>query len=126
MTLVYKFSSEDDYGYEKDLSESDIAEYLNSLEKDDLASLVRDVFYLLRKDEQHSILTDLEEPNFACPDFKRWAEEEMDLCIELMMDDIYQLEDEMHDYFEDEAYKEWRSQGSNDPYKEIGMKPSDF
>ena len=132
MTLTYRFDSEDYQGFDKDLTQSNIEEYLQTLPVEELAGLVKDSFHLYSKEDQHQILTDVKEPNFACPDFTRWITDEWDLCVELVMESetLDRLEDELHDYFEDEARREWEYEEAHkdpdDPYLARGLRRSDF
>ena len=126
MTLRYDFDGE---LFEKDLDMWQIEEYLSTLHPQELVELVQEGFELLSKDEQHEILTDMGEPNFACPDYDRWLTDEWQFCVELITDDsiLERLEDELHDYFEDEAMKEHQEQvADGDPMRAVGMSQRDF
>jgi hypothetical protein len=78
MTLTYKFDPEDEIGFEKDLYQSDIKEYFESLSTEDKVEAVKAAFKSFSKNDQHDILAEFKEPNYACPDFSRWVEEDFD------------------------------------------------
>ena len=128
MTLTYKFDPEDNYGFEKDLSQGDMEKYFHSLSTEEQMDAVKASFESFSKEDQHNILKDMEEANWACPDFGRWLEEDIDFCIDLFLEAEDLFEDELHDFFEDEAYNEYESEPRHlsDPYREIGMRHSDF
>lgn len=132
MTLTYRFDPDDYNGFEKDLTQSDIEEYLQTLPTEEVVGLVKDSFNLYTKEDQHQILADVNEPNFACPNFERWVADEWDLCVELVMEaeTLYRMEDELHDYFEDAAYKEWtyeqEHKDPDDEYAQRGLSRADF
>lgn len=130
MTLTYKFDPEDDYGFEKDLSQREVEEYFKSLSADEIVEALKTAFYTLTKDDQHFVLGEMQEPNFACPDFARWIEEDIDYCLDILVEAEDQFEDELHDYYEDKAYKEWRYEEAHkdpdDPYAQRGLRYSDF
>lgn len=130
MTLQYYFGGYDgEEPYQKDLEMWEIEDYLKTLPVDELAGLVQEGFELLDKEEQHDILTDMGEPNFACPDYERWVRDEWQFCVELITDDsiLERLEDELHDFFEDEAGEEYAEQIADaDPMKAVGMSQRDF
>jgi hypothetical protein len=127
MTLIYYFNGN---WFEKDISQSDIEEYIRTLPKREIAELVKDSFYLWTKEEQHDILVDIGEPNFACPDFERWVDDEWELCMDLIMevDTLDRLEDELHDYFEYDAMREYENEPEepSDPYVQRGLSRLDF
>jgi hypothetical protein len=130
MTLRYYFGGYNDAEpFEKDLDLGDIETYLRTLPANELAELVQEGFELLDSDERFDILTDMGEPNFACPDYKRWVRDEWDFCVELVTDDsiLVRLGDELHDFFEDEAGEEYAEQHSGaDPMRAVGMRQKDF
>jgi hypothetical protein len=130
MTLTYKFDPEDDYGFEKDLSQKDLKEYFESLTTEEKVEAIETAFKSFSKDDQHEILAEMDEPNFACPDFARWIEEDIDYCLDLFTEAEHLFEDELHDYFEDEAYKEWsyeeQYKDPSDPYEQRGLNRSIF
>ena len=107
----------------------EIEEYLKTLPTDELVDLVQDGFELLDKSEQHDILTDMEEQNFACPDYERWIKDDWNFCVELITDDsiLERMEDELREYFEDEAMAEYEEQeAEGDPMSAVGMSQKDF
>ena len=125
MTLTYMFNGEE---FEFDITYSKVVDYVESLSAEEAIELVKDCFYELEKDIQHEILNEVEEPNFACPDFGKWIADDVGFCVdEIIMepDNLYRLEDELHDFYEDEAYNNYKDSTMN-PYEEIGMNPSDF
>lgn len=129
MTLRYYFGDEYSEPFEKDLDLWEIEEYLKTLPTDELVDLVQDGFELLDKSEQHDILTDMEEQNFACPDYERWIKDDWDFCVELITDDsiLSRMEDELREYFEDEAMAEYEEQeAEGDPMSAVGMSQRDF
>jgi hypothetical protein len=130
MTLTYKFDPEDYFGFEKDIDQSDIKKYIDSLTEEEKASAIKDAFYSFSKKDQHDILEEINERNFACPDFNRWLEEDPDYCLDLIVEADYLFEDELHDFFENEAYEEWEYEemhkDPDDPYEVRGLNRADF
>lgn len=130
MTLTYKFDPEDYYGFEKDISQKDIREYFESLTEEEKTDAIKTAFNSFDKESQHEILEEMQEPNFACPDFSRWIEEDLDFCIDIFTEAEDLFEDELHDFFENEAYKEWSYEESHrdpiDDYEQRGLNRSIF
>ena len=130
MTRTYKFDSEDDYGFEKDINQKDIKEYFESLTEEEKEEAIKAAFNSCDKETQHEILAEMQEPNFACPDFSRWLEEDIDFCVDIFTECEDLFEDELHDFFEDAAYKEWsyesRYADSSDDYEQRGLNRSIF
>lgn len=129
MTLRYYFGGGYSEPFEKDLDLWEIEEYLKTLPTDELVVLVQDGFELLDKSEQHDILTDMKEQNFACPDYEKWLKDDWNFCVELITDDsiLERLEDELREYFEDEAMAEYEEQeAGGDPMSDVGMSQRDF
>lgn len=128
MTLTYKFDPEDDYGFEKDLSQKDIKEYFESLTEDEKIEAIKAAFESFDKEAQHDILGEMKEPNFACPDFSRWVEEDIDYCLDLFTEAEDLFEDELHDHFEEKAYAQYQDGESfrRDAYRYNGVSPDDF
>ena len=131
ITLTYYFGRyEDEFEYEPDLI--DVKDYFEkNLSNEEIAQYVQEWFEDLPKEDQHDILESFEEPNYACPNFLRWVEEDKDWCItEVLMDEsmIELFEDELHDYFEEEAGEQWEDAEAyrRDPYAYNGVKQSDF
>ena len=127
MTLDYYFDGE---WFEKDLRWYDIKNYFKSMDEKEFAELVEKAFYMWPKDEQNELLTDMDEPNFACPDFERWVRVDWDLCYTIVTEAeiLEELEDELHDYFEDEARAEYEDMKlePTDPYEQRGLSRADF
>lgn len=134
MTLWYNFGGDDIHegeDFEYDLSYSDIEGYFMSLPNEELQDAFSEAFYKLPKEEQISLLQDRGEPNFACPNFMAWLNDDKRWVIsEFLMDnEILELfEDELHDEFEDEAYEQYkdRLEYRRDPYSYNGVRRSDF
>lgn len=128
MTLWYNFDGKE---YEYDAKYSEIENYLMSLPNEELQDPLSEAFEALSKDEQFEILIAKGEPNFACPNFMAWLNEDKNWCITefLMEPSILELfEDELHDEFEDRAYEQFKD-GQNylhDPYSYNGLNHADF
>ena len=130
MTLWYDFDDEG-YEFEYDASYEDIEGYLMSLPNEELQDPLAQAFEALPKKDQIEVLEHMEEPNFACPNFMRWLNEEKEWCISefLMERDILELfKDELNDEFEEEAYEQYRDGKAfrRDPYAYNGLRQSDF
>lgn len=130
MTLTYKFDPDDDYGFEKDLDIKDIKRYFESLTEDEKVDALKTAFESCTKEDQHYLLQQWDEPNFACPDFARWIIEDIDYCVDIIVEAEDLFEDELHDFFEDEAYEDWsyeeQYKDPSDPYEQRGLRRSDF
>lgn len=125
MILTYLFNGEE---FDYSLGLSEIQDYVESLSSDEAVDLVKESFYVLDKDTQHDILRAADEPNFACPNFAQWVEDDLSFCVsEIIMepDALYRLEDELHDFYEDDAYNRF-TDSQMDDYESRGLKPSDF
>jgi 3-methyladenine DNA glycosylase AlkD len=129
--LTYYFGvNEDEFEYEPDML--DVADYFEkNLSNEEIAKYVKEWFEELPKEDQHDLLKSFEEPNFACPNFLHWVEEDKNWCVtDVLMDEsmLELFEDELHDYFEDDAFDMWEDsrQYGNDPYSYNGVSPSDF
>ena len=128
MTLWYNFDGEE---FEYDANYSEIEDYLMSLPSEGLQDPLAQAFEALPKIEQLDLLHDKHEPNFACPNFIRWIEEDKKWCIsELLMEpSILELfEDELHDEFEEKAYEQFKDGKylRRDPYAYNGLNRADF
>ena len=128
MTLWYNFNGEE---FEYDAKYSEIEDYLMSLPEEELQDPLSEAFNALSKEDQLIILTDKNEPNFACPNFMRWLQEDKKWCIsELLMEPsiLALFEDELHDQLEDAAYEQYRDQKAyrKDPFAYNGLNRADF
>ena len=70
------------------------------------------------------------EDQFETTDIASWLEEDLDYCADIFTESEDLFEDELHDFFEDEAYKEWAYEeahkDSSDPYLQRGLNRSIF
>lgn len=128
MTLWYDFDGE---YFEYDVSYNKIEEYLMKLPNEELVDAFKKAFEDLPKEEQLTLLQERNEPNFACPNFLAWINDDKNWVVTefIMEPSILSLfEDELHDEFEEAAYAQF-SDGrsySRDPYSYNGVSPSDF
>ena len=126
MTLEYEFGSKPGV-FEYDLDYSEIMDYFESLTDNDLVELMMDAWDKMSKDEQLNILYEMNSPQG--PQFDQWVEDDREWCIETFAyDHLEDYEDELHDFYEDKAYRKYRDNGGEpyDEYEAIGMGPSDF
>lgn len=125
MTLTYLFNGDE---YEFDIGYGEVLDYVESMTPDEAFELVEEGFYMLDKERQHEILKVAEETNFACPDFAKWIEDDISFCVdEIIMepDNLYRLEDELHDFYEDTAFNQYQD-STMDSYEYNGHTQSDF
>ena len=128
MTLWYDFEGKE---FEYDAKYSEIEDYLMSLPNEELQDPFAEAFYQLPKEEQISLLQERNEPNFACPNFMAWLNDDKEWVISefLMEPSILALfEDELHDVLEDAAYEQFKDQQAyrRDPYAYNGLNRADF
>ena len=128
MTLWYDFDGET---FEYDAKYSEIEDYLMSLPNEELQDVFAEAFYKLPKDEQISLLQERGEPNFACPNFMAWLNDDKQWVVsELLMDNesLAHFEDELHDEFEERAYEQFKDGQTHrrNPYAYNGVNPDDF
>lgn len=125
MTLTYKFDPEDFDGFEKDLSLSDVKEYFKSLSTEEQIKAIEYCLDNMKPDDKKFI-----KDQFDTEEIASWLEEDFDYCADIFTECEDLFEDELHDFFEDEAYKEWRYEEEHkdpiDPYAQRGLRYSDF
>ena len=106
MTLTYKFTPEDEWGFEKDLYRSEIEDYFKQLNHEEKVDALKTAFNSFSNKDKEEIAGEMGD-TILNPEFDRWVKEDFDYCLDLIMEDTYLFEDELHDYFEQEAYDEW-------------------
>lgn len=131
MTLWYNFGSDDYDEFEYDVSLSQLRNFFMSLPSEELVDAFQQAFEALPKEDQYAILDERGEKNFACPNYLAWIDDDKEWVISefLLNNDILELfEDDLHDYFEEEAAEQWRDaeEYRKDPYAYNGVKRSDF
>ena len=123
MTLRYYF---DDEEFEYDLEYSDIYEYFNGVPNETLKEYLETEYNNMTEREQSEILNELLEDSGRnlikrrigtnitfVPNFENLIEDDKSWCIDTFLyDNLDQYEDELKQYFEDEAREE-ASQGSD-------------
>ena len=123
MTLRYYF---DDEEFEYELEYSDIYEYFNGVPNETLKEYLETEYNNMTEREQSEILNELLEDSGRnlikrrigtnitfVPNFENLIEDDKSWCIDTFLyDNLDQYEDELKQYFEDEAREE-ASQGSD-------------
>ena len=122
MTLRYYF---DDEEFEYDLEYSDIYEYFNGVPNEELIKYLEQEFDNMSKKDKAELLNELlDDPTTLIkrregtsitfvPNFENLIEDDKSWCIDTFLyDNLDQYEDELKQYFEDEAREE-ASQGSD-------------
>lgn len=122
MILKYYFNEEE---YEYDLNSSQIKEYFKAQPNRILKRYLEEAFDNMTKKEQAEIITELSDDPITLmkrregynityiPNFEQLLDDDEDWCIEtFLFDNLDQYEDELKQWYEDEAREE-ASQGSD-------------
>lgn len=131
MDLIYYFD-QDEYtskAYEYNIDFKEIENYFNSKDDTDLINDLEEIFLHLKEKDQKEYIKLSEEPPIEKYDkqivnFEKLLQDDRYWCVEMFSneEDITKLlfEDELKDYFEDEAYKQFKEENDyddEDPYK---------
>ena len=124
MDLIYNFD-QDEYtskAYEYNIDFKEIENYFNSKDDTDIINDLEEVFLHLKEKDQEQYIKFSQEPPIE--KYGKLLEEDRSWCLQIFSneEDITKLlfEDELKDYFEDEAYKQFKEEtdyDDEDPYK---------
>lgn len=120
MTLRYYFNDEE---FEYELEYSEIYDYFNGVPNEELIKYLEQEFDNMSKKEQAEIITDLSDDPITLikrkegtsityvPNFKQLIDDDKSWCIDTFLyDNLDQYEDELKQYFEDDAYEAYKEE----------------